>query len=193
MFIWAGVRIIADHSGQENGARSPIPRAGGWVRSQTAKDVSSGRLAGSDLATSAPRAAKWRSMPSKNRHSAPFSSTFLAVFSGFFGGLAQKRADWREFSPEKGTVQERPFPGNTRLVSTARDRRRVVAGLCEAGQQIEHEMVDLPRLVPCTLCLCSRGVETRETRGTTANDACRRASARSQPRFLWFVCRLGSA
>ena len=70
-------------------------------RSQTPQDVRSGRPAGRDLATSASGAAKWRSRPSKNRQLAPFSRTFFAVFTGFFGDLAQKRANWREFSPEK--------------------------------------------------------------------------------------------
>jgi len=39
-----------------------------------------------------------------------------------------------EPGPKKGMVQKWPFSRNTRFVSTAPDRCRVVAGLCEAGR-----------------------------------------------------------
>jgi len=64
-------------------------------------DVRSGRLAGCDLAPSAPDTAKWRFRPSKNRHLAPFSITFLTVFSGFFCELSHQGANGRDCSPEK--------------------------------------------------------------------------------------------
>ncbi len=53
-------------------------------------DVKSGRLAGCDLAPSAAGTAKWRLRPPKKRHFAPFFSTFLMIFSGFFCELAQE-------------------------------------------------------------------------------------------------------
>jgi len=64
-------------------------------------DVRSGRLAGCDLGPSAPGTAKWRLRPSKKRHLAPFSITFLTVFSGFFCALAHQGANGRECGPEK--------------------------------------------------------------------------------------------
>jgi len=64
-------------------------------------DVRSGRLAVCDLRPSAPRTAKWRFRLSKNRQLAPFSTTFLPIFSGFFCGLAHQGANWRERGREK--------------------------------------------------------------------------------------------
>jgi len=65
-----------------------------------ATDLRSGRLAGCDLAPSAPATAKWRFRPSKKRHLAPFSITFLRIFSGFFRELAHRGANWRACGPE---------------------------------------------------------------------------------------------
>ena len=61
---------------------------------------------------------------------------------------------------------------------------------------LRAETVDPRQFAPCTLCLCSRGVETRGTRGTrgtTDNEACRWPSAGTQQRLRWFSCRLGIA
>jgi hypothetical protein len=66
-----------------------------------ATDVKSVRLAGCDLAPSAPGTAKWRSRPSKKRHLAPFSITFLTILAGFFRELAHQGANWRACGPEK--------------------------------------------------------------------------------------------
>ena len=51
-----------------------------------ATDVKSGRTAVCDRAPSAPTRAKWRAPP-KKRHLAPFHTTFLMIFSGFFSEL----------------------------------------------------------------------------------------------------------
>jgi hypothetical protein len=64
-------------------------------------DVRSGRLGVCDLAPSAQGTVKWRFGPSKNRHLAPFPTTFLTIFSGFFCELAHQGANWRECGPEK--------------------------------------------------------------------------------------------
>jgi hypothetical protein len=106
----------------KNGDRALIPRAGGGVRSQTPQDVRSGMQAGLRSGDVGSGAAKWRSRPSKNRHLPPFSSTFLAVFSGFFGGLAQKRANCR--APKGMSLR---FGGVLPIERSAlRERRRPV-------------------------------------------------------------------
>jgi hypothetical protein len=47
-----------------------------------------------------PKLAVFEPCPEK-RHFVPFSRAFLTIFSVLFGDLAQKRANWHEFSPEK--------------------------------------------------------------------------------------------
>jgi hypothetical protein len=64
-------------------------------------DVTSGRLTVCDLAPSTTSTAKWRFRPSKNRHLAPFSTTFLAIFSVFFCEHSHQGTKWRECGPEK--------------------------------------------------------------------------------------------
>jgi hypothetical protein len=63
-----------------------------------------------------------------------FSCSFHRVFRRP-GPKARKLV---RIQPRKALVlsvaQKRPFPNNTRFVSTGRDRCRVVAGLCEAGR-----------------------------------------------------------
>ncbi len=85
----------------KNGAPPPIPGAGGGSTHPDAADVRSVRLAGCDLPPSAPGMAKWRLEPSKNRHLAPLSSTFLTIFSGFFRKLSHQGAIWRDCGPKK--------------------------------------------------------------------------------------------
>ena len=69
--------------------------------------VRSGRPAGCDLAPTAPGTAKWRFGPSKNRHLAPFSSTFWTIFSEFFHELAYQGANWRNSAPKSAGLE--PF------------------------------------------------------------------------------------
>ena len=76
-----------------------FPGAAAGSMQLDAADVRSVRLAGCDLAPSAPGTAKWRSRPSKKRHSAPFSITFLTIFSGFFRELAHQGANWHACGP----------------------------------------------------------------------------------------------
>ena len=85
----------------KNGAPLPIGGAKGGSMQPDSTDVRSGRLAVCDLAPSAPSTAKWRFGPSKNRHLAPFFTSSLTVFFGFFRKLTQRGANWRELGPEK--------------------------------------------------------------------------------------------
>jgi hypothetical protein len=85
----------------KNGAPPPIPGAAVGSAQPDTTDVRSGALAGCDLAPSAAGTAKWRFRPWKKRHLAPFSSTFLTIFSGFFCELSHQGADWRPCGPEK--------------------------------------------------------------------------------------------
>ncbi len=85
----------------KNGARPPISSAAAGSMQPDATDVRRGRLVGCDLEPSAAGTPKWRSRPPKKRHFAPFFSSFLMVFSGFFCGLAQEGANWRPCGPEK--------------------------------------------------------------------------------------------
>jgi hypothetical protein len=87
----------------KNGAQLENGAVGGGSMEPGSADVKSGGTAVCDRAPSAPSAAKWRFGPSKKRHFAPFSSTFLLIFFGFFFELARRGANWREFGPEKET------------------------------------------------------------------------------------------
>jgi hypothetical protein len=85
----------------KNGAPLRFPGAEAGSIELEATDVKSVRLAGCDLAPSAPGTAKWRSRPSKKRHLAPFSITFLTILAGFFRDLAHQGANWRACGPEQ--------------------------------------------------------------------------------------------
>src|SRR5271166_2569846 len=65
----------------KNGAPLPIHGSGGGLRRPDSTDVRFGRLAVCDLEPLAPGTANWRFRPSKERHLAPLSATFLPIFS----------------------------------------------------------------------------------------------------------------
>jgi len=85
----------------KNGAPLRFPGAEAGSMQPDATDLKSVRLAGCDLAPSAPGTAKWRSRPAKKRYSAPFSSTFLTILAGFFRELGYQGANRRACGPEK--------------------------------------------------------------------------------------------
>jgi hypothetical protein len=76
----------------KNGAPSPMRRFGGGSMEPGLIDVRSGRTVVCDRAPSAPSTAKWRFRPSQKRHFAPFFTTFLMIFSGFFFEPARQGA-----------------------------------------------------------------------------------------------------
>ena len=85
----------------KNGAPLAIAAVGGGSTEPDFTDVKSCRTAGCDRAPSPPTRAKWHTRASKKRRFAPFSTTFLMIFPGFFSELARRGANWREFGPEK--------------------------------------------------------------------------------------------
>jgi hypothetical protein len=85
----------------KNGASLPIGGAKGGSMQPDSTDVRSGRLAVSALRRRLQARRKGALDPWKNRHFPPFSTTFSAIFTGFFCELAHQGANSRECGPGK--------------------------------------------------------------------------------------------